>query len=62
MVVDNRLKVRHKDGRVGVVEKMLTRDYCSVQFIRDGYYVVCKEADLDPISEQEFIKHFGRRR
>lgn len=55
---DRRLKVRAKDGRIGAVEKILTKDYCSVQFRRDGYYVVCKIDDLEPILEEEFKRRF----
>ena len=55
---DNRMKVRHPDGRIGAVERVLTSDYCSVQFRRDGYYEVCKIDDLIPIDEDEFRRKF----
>ena len=55
---DPRLKVRDKLGRVGVVAKVISTAYCTVQFKRDGYYVVCKVDDLHPITEEEFKRRF----
>ena len=55
---DRRLKVRHKDGRIGAVEKIISKKYCSVQFHRDGYYVLCLIDDLEPIEEELFKRKF----
>lgn len=58
MTADTRMKIRHPKLGVGAVERMLTDDYCSVQFHPNGYYVVCKIDDLEPIDEDEFRRRF----
>lgn len=58
MVEDRRMKVRAQDGRIGAVEKILSEKYCSVQFKRNGFYVVCLVDDLEPITEEEFTRRF----
>lgn len=51
MPPDDRLKVRHPDGRVGYVEKIITSNMCTVQFVRGGYYVVCDINELEPVGD-----------
>ena len=53
---DTRLKVRALNGLVGAVEKVISDAYCTVQFHKGGYYVVCKIDDLTPITEEEFTR------
>lgn len=55
---DRRLKVKDKQGRVGAVAATISREYCTVQFVKDGYYKVCKIDDLEPVSEDEFKRKF----
>lgn len=55
MAEDKRTKVIHiLTGRVGAIERIITKNYCTVQFQRGGYYEMCKLEDLEPVDEAEF--------
>lgn len=56
---DRRTKVKHlKTKQVGAIAKVLTTNYCSVQFRKGGFYTVCLMDDLEPVDEDEFARKF----
>ena len=56
--LEGKRKIVTRDGHVGWVVKKLTATHSSVQIVRNGYYRLYNDMDLEDITEEEFKRRF----